>query len=179
MDARQIADDNLLFMALSGSHAYGMNTATSDKDFRGIFYAPKEVALSAFFNVEQVEEYHEKDSVVYELKKYVKLLVDQNPNIIELLWVDPQFILHTTGPLRTLSNHREALLSSKAKFTFSGYAFSQLKRIKGHNKWINNPQPKRRPKEIDFVSVVWNDTENMDWNRRVPFEGFEAFSFRS
>jgi hypothetical protein len=29
---------------------------------------------------------------------------------------------------------------------------------------------------VDFVSVVWNDTDNQDWNRKVPFEGFEAFS---
>jgi hypothetical protein len=34
------------------------------------------------------------------------------------------------------------------------YATSQLKRIKGHQRWISNPQPERRPQQIDFVKVL-------------------------
>lgn len=176
MDARKIAEDNLLFYTLSGSHAYGMNTPASDKDYRGLFYAPREIYLSAFKVVEQVEQFGgRKDSVVYELKKYIKLLTDQNPNILELLWVDPKFIQYKTPIYTHLHGCREFFLSSKAKFTFSGYAFAQLKRIKGHNKWINNPQPKRRPKEIDYVSVVWNQTPIKRYNKEVPFEGVQAW----
>src|SRR4051812_7259396 len=97
MDAKKIAEDNLLFYTVTGSHAYGMNTPTSDTDYRGLFYAPKDVYLSAFKVIEQVEGFGDKkDSVVYELKKYIKLLVDQNPNIMELLWVDPKFIQYKT-----------------------------------------------------------------------------------
>lgn len=176
MDAQKIAEDNLLFYALSGSHAYGMNTETSDKDYRGIIYAPKDVAISVFKNIEQVEQFAgEKDAVVFELKKYLKLLTEQNPNILELLWVDDRFILHNTEAFKILREQRDFFLSTKAKHTFSGYAMSQLKRIKGHNKWINNPQPARRPKEIDFVSVVWNATDNIEWNNKVPLSGFDAY----
>lgn len=176
MDARKIAEDNLLFYTLTGSHAYGMSLPTSDKDYRGIFYAPREILVSAFKNIEQVEKFGgEKDSTVFELKKFVKLLTEQNPNILELLWVPDNCILHDTEPFKILRNNREFFLSSKAKHTFSGYAMAQLKRIKGHNKWINNPQPVRRPKEIDFVSVVWNQTALKQYNKTVPFKGVQAW----
>ena len=49
---------------------------------------------------------------------------------------------------------RQKLLSSKIAFTTSGYALAQLKRIKGHNKWINNPQPEEPPQPCDFISIV-------------------------
>jgi hypothetical protein len=45
-------------------------------------------------------------------------------------------------------------LSSKIAFTTSGYALAQLKRIKGHNKWINNPQSKEPPRQTSFVKLV-------------------------
>jgi hypothetical protein len=176
MDFRSIADKNLLFLTLTGSHAYGMNTATSDKDYRGVFFLPPELLMSPFFTCEQVEKFRdEKDSVVFELKKYFKLLIDQNPNILELLWVDDKFVSHNTVAWKFLHQHREALLSTKAKFTFSGYAIAQLKRIKGHNKWINNPQPQRRPKEIDFLTMVYNQTTVKDFNKIVPIAGVDAY----
>lgn len=176
MDAQKIAEDNFLFYTLSGSHAYGMSLPTSDKDYRGIFYSPKEVVISAFKNIEQVEMFGgEKDSVIFEIKKFVKLLSEQNPNILELLWVDDEYIQHITEPYKILREKREFFLSSKAKHTFSGYAMAQLKRIRGHNKWINNPQPLRRPKEIDFVSVVWNQTTIKQYNKTVPFKGVQAW----
>lgn len=177
MDFRSVADKNLIFLTLAGSHAYGMNTAKSDKDYRGVFFLPEQLCMSPFFTCEQIEQFREeKDSVVYELKKYFKLLVDQNPNILELLWVDLAFEQHVTHPWEELKNHRWDLLCTKSKFTFSGYAMAQLKRIKGHNKWINNPQPLRRPKEVDFVSVVWNSTPFKRYNKEVPFKGYTAWS---
>jgi hypothetical protein len=43
------------------------------------------------------------------------------------------------------------LLSSKVAFTFTGYAIAQLKRVKSHSKWINNPQPVEQPKQKDYL----------------------------
>lgn len=176
MDTQQLAKDNLIFMCLAGSHAYGMATPESDKDYRGLFVGMPRNVMTPFFPIDQVTGVDgEKDSVVYEINKFMKLLTEQNPNILELLWVDEKFIGYNSIWYKELREHRKELLSSKCRHTFSGYAFSQLKRIRGHNKWINNPQPKRRPKEIDFVSVVYNFTNNKLWNKTVPTEGFKAY----
>jgi hypothetical protein len=83
----------------------------------------------------------------------MKLVVDMNPNILELLWVDESDIITTTPAYTLLRSYREQLLSSKAKFTFSGYAFSQLKRIKGHNKWINKPI-EDKPRQVNFLKCI-------------------------
>ena len=37
--------NNLMFLTLGGSHAYGTNTPTSDIDLRGCAFMPKEVLL--------------------------------------------------------------------------------------------------------------------------------------
>jgi len=89
----------------------------------------------------------------------MKLCLDCNPNVIETLWVDPDDITFRTEAYDLLRSHRHALLSSKIAFTTSGYALSQLKRIKGHNKWINQPQSEQPPRQIDFVSLVQNFTD--------------------
>jgi predicted nucleotidyltransferase len=176
MNAEEIAEKGLLFYTLSGSHAYGTSRPESDKDWRGIFVLPQPIYRSAFQTIEILETFRqEKDAVVYELKKFVKLLVDQNPNIMELLWAPDDCIQLVHNDFKPLFENRDLFISKKAKFTFSGYAHSQLQRIKGHNKWINNPQPKRRPKEIDFVSVVWNNTNVVNWNKEVPFKDFKAY----
>lgn len=176
MDTKKIAEENLFFYTLAGSHVYGMATEYSDEDYKGLFYAPKKIHTSLFKSIEQVEHFGgKKDSVVYELSKFVKLLTDQNPNIIELLWTEDNFIIQRSPLYEMLRLQRDFFLSSRVKHTFSGFAMSQLKRIKGHNRWIENPQPKRRPKEVDFVSVVWNATENKEWNKIVPFQDILAY----
>ena len=46
-----------------------------------------------------------------------------------------------------LVTYRHLFLSKKCKFTFSGYAISQLKRIKNHYHWLNTEEPKRPTRE--------------------------------
>jgi predicted nucleotidyltransferase len=176
MDMHKLAEDNLFFLTVSGSRAYGTHNEQSDTDYRGIFFGNERNIITPFFPVEQVEGFRgHKDAVVYEFTKFMEMLVNQNPNVVEFLWVDNSYIQHTSPAYEMLRGMKDRFLSSKCKFTFSGYANSQLKRIKGHNKWINNEQPKRRPKEVDFVSVVWNQTPIKQYNKTVPFKGFQAW----
>jgi len=153
MDGRKIAEDNLIFRCVSGSHAYGMNTAQSDEDVRGIFISPPEVVFNCFQNLEQVE-YSERDEVLYDLRKFIKLAADANPNIIELLFTEKENILFSDPVFDILRYNRNLFLSKKAKFTFSGYAMAQMKRIRGHNKWINKAQPKDPPNLLDFAKMI-------------------------
>lgn len=153
MNTKNIAKDGLIFETLTGSTAYGTNLPTSDTDYRGIFIAPSENVITGFFPIEQWQD-PDNDRVYYELRKFIKLLCDQNPNILELVWVDEQFIQYSTEEYEFLRSIRDELLSSKVKYTFSGYAHSQLKRMKNHNKWVNNPKPKQSPQQKDYVTIA-------------------------
>lgn len=171
--------DNLLVKHRAGSHAYGTNIETSDEDYRGIFAGDPVNVRTPFFRINETEDSNEEDTKFYELAHYMKLCLDCNPNIVETVWVDRSDILLTTPAYELLRQHRAELLSSKIAFTTVGYALSQLKRIKGHNKWINNPQPEAQPTPCEFLTVIqWLSTEKnlhpnlkefRDFHRFIPF----------
>lgn len=145
---------NTLVKHLAGSLAYGTNLPTSDVDYRGIFCADPINLLTPFFPVREVEDTEEEDTKLYELSHFMKLCLDCNPNIVETLWVEENDITFRTPAYDFLRQHRSELLSSKIAFTTSGYAIAQLKRIKGHNKWITNPQKEEPPRQCDYLSMV-------------------------
>lgn len=156
---REMLADGLIVKHLAGSKAYGTSLPTSDTDIRGIFCADEVYHRSPWYTINEISIPEEEDTKFYELSKFMTLLVDQNPNILETLWVDDSTIIESSPAYEYLRSRREDLLSSKTAFTFSGYALSQLKRIKGHNKWINNPQQVDPPRQIDFFSLVQNFTD--------------------
>lgn len=161
-----------LMRCYSGSIAYGTNLPTSDVDIRGIYCAEPKSILTPFFVDREMTLIDEEDGKLYELTNYMKLFVDMNPNIIELMFVDRSDILQTSDVYEYLREQAPKLLSSKVAFTFSGYAMAQLKRIKGHNKWINNPQPKEQPTQKEFMRLThsWMDdnlTKHKDFQKML------------
>ena len=153
-NAAELMKDNMIVKHYAGSIAYGTNLPTSDTDFRGLFCADPVNVRTPFFPVRECDDQDEEDTKLYELAHFMKLCLDCNPNIIETLWVEDSDVVFRTDAYDYLRSVRSELLSSKVAFTFSGYAIAQLKRIKGHNKWINNPQPEEPPRQTGFVSLV-------------------------
>lgn len=79
----------------------------------------------------------------------MELATKCNPNIIELLFAPEDCIEITTPLWKKLTERRYEFLSAKAYHTFTGYALSQLKRIKTHRNWLLNP-PKQKPSRSQF-----------------------------
>lgn len=175
------SDDFLIVKMYAGSHAYGTSLPTSDIDFRGIFVAPPICIRTPFYPIQEQTDAREEDTKYFELNKFMLLALDCNPNVVELLWTDEKDIVATSPGYQLLRQNAGNLLSSKIAFTTSGYALGQLKRIKGHKKWVNQPQPVERPQQIDFVSLVHNFTSDKVFkinlreyerdHRLVPFSG--------
>ena len=155
---------NTIYVTLHGSQAYGLNNELSDVDVKGIVIPPKEVENNLFHRFEQAEnnpileeslssfknpKNPKFESTIYSLKKFMVLAANVNPNIIELLWVDPSDILLLTSTMEILLENRDLFLSSKAKFSFSGFAYSQLHKIERHRKWIVRGEIEK-PKREDF-----------------------------
>jgi len=138
----------VIYEVLSGSHAYGLSTLESDEDYRGILIPPIEFFLSPFKHIEQYES-RNPDRCIFEIRKFIKLAADNNPNVLEILFVDEKFIKTMTKEGKKIRDIRDMFLSAKCKFSYSGYAVSQLKRIKRHRKWLLNPI-EIKPQRIDF-----------------------------
>jgi len=141
-------EHGLVLLVTHGSHAYGLNTPTSDVDIKGIAVPPREYFLGFASGFEQAES-HGPDMVVYDIRKFFRLAAECNPNIIEVLWCDESDHRVVTAAGRRLIDARELFLSKKAKHTFCGYAVAQLKRIKTHRRWIMLPA-KAPPTRADF-----------------------------
>jgi uncharacterized protein len=141
-----------IFLARHGSHAYGTNTPTSDEDFKGLAIPPLKYFYGYLEQFHQAEFRHQVDgidAVVYDIRKFFKLAADCNPSIIEVLFTDPADHIVVDPIAKTLLACRDLFISKKAKHTFSGYAVSQLKRIKGHYRWLKHP-PKAPPTRDEY-----------------------------
>lgn len=126
---RKEIEERLVLAGVVGSTGYGLARPESDIDVKGICIASRPYYLG-FKNFEvrdhgwDTDEWGKysflsgKDTSVYELRKILNLIVGNNPNAAELLWLDDY--LHLTPIGERLIGERNNLLSKKAKHTYSG-----------------------------------------------------------
>jgi uncharacterized protein len=136
MNLSQIADENKILEIRVGSHLYGTNTPTSDFDYSGVFL-PTKALVFGFQRVEEVNlSITDKDEAgkntqnavdrkLYEFRKFVKLAMDNNPNIIEQLFVNEPNIVYINDAGRALLEQRYKFPHKGLVQKFKGYAFSQ------------------------------------------------------
>lgn len=144
-------EDSTIYLTVSGSRSYGTNDEHSDTDIRGVC-VPKNKQYYYGYGLktfEQKEGGFDDDRVIYDLRKFIKLAVDNNPNILELLFTDERFWLKTSTTFFKLYENRHKFLSKNVKHRFLGYAWSQLNRIKRHRAYLLNP-PQKKPERKDF-----------------------------
>ncbi len=158
-----------LLLVLGGSRAYGIHRPESDVDVKGVAVPPGSVIHGFVQRFEQADapgqvavfadllSGEERDAVararlegtVFELRKFMGLAAESNPNILDVLFCRDQEVRLSSRAAERLREARHLFLSRKAKHTFSGYATSQLKRIQGHRKWLLDP-PTRPPSRAEF-----------------------------
>lgn len=140
--------DSIIILTRGGSWAYGLNTSDSDEDYRGIAVSPREYLLGFTKRFEHADQ-RSPDISIHEIRKFFSLACDANPNILETLWVEPEDQLLVTKASDRLVENRRLFLSKKVRWSYSGYALSQLKRIQRHRRWLVSP-PKGLPNRADF-----------------------------
>lgn len=153
---------NTIFLTVHGSRAYGTHRPDSDYDLKGLVIPPREYFMGFMKNPQKVniitrEPY---DMVLFGLRKFMTLAADCNPNIIEVLFTDPKHHWICTPLADKLLANRRLFLSQKAKHTFSGYAMSQLKRMRNHRRWLRDPPnapPSRKEMGLPPKTVIPKD----------------------
>lgn len=138
--------DNMMYLCQMGSVAYGTATEYSDVDVYGFCVPPKSIIfphidgnIAGFDEVkgfDQWSEHHIKDNdkeydfTVYTIIKYFVLVMQNNPNMIDSLFVPRNCILHSTQVSEHLRENRRAFLHRGAWFKFKGYAYSQMTKMR-------------------------------------------------
>lgn len=141
--------ENTIFLTRSGSHAYGTNIEGSDEDFCGVAIAPINYYLGNLNKFEVMEHKGNPDIKIFDIKKFFELAGQCNPNIIELLFTDESAWVIANPFWHGIYKHRQHFLSKEARDRFTGYAISQLNRIKTHRSYLLNPIEKQ-PQRKDF-----------------------------
>jgi len=92
------------------------------------------------------------DIMYYEVRKFVGLLLKNNPNILELLSTPEDCVLYRHPVMNSLKPGM--FLSRLCNQTFGQYAYAQIKKARGLNKKILNPIDRKRKTVLDFCYVV-------------------------
>jgi len=157
-DARLISPpkwlpDNIQLEVIMGSFAYGVSSDTSDCDIYGFAIPRKEMIFPhlrgeipgfgrQIKRFEQYQQHHildrdamagkgrNYDLTIYNIIKYFQLCMDNNPNIIDSLYVPINCILHSTTIGNILRDNRQLFLHKGSYHKFRGYAYSQLHKIR-------------------------------------------------
>ena len=119
--------NKIVFLTLGGSYAYGTNVDTSDIDIRGCALNSRSDILG-LSNFEQVVN-TETDTTIYSFNKLINLLLNCNPNTIELLGCRPEQYFIITDIGKEILDNRKIFLSQRAAKSFGGYATAQLRRL--------------------------------------------------
>lgn len=146
--------DNTMYLCVMGSKAYGVSTDDSDEDIYGFCIPPKRMLVNPinefvpgfdqYEDFGQWQEHHindkssgkEYDFSVYNITKYFRLVMENNPNMIDSLFVPRTCVIHSTPISEKIRESRKMFLHKGAYHKFKGYAYSQL-----HKMRIKSPDP--------------------------------------
>lgn len=140
----------IVFEAISGSRAYGTDLPHSDTDLKGVFILPEEEFYGLGY-VPQVAN-ASNDEVFYELRRFVELLLKNNPTVLELLGTPADCVMYC-HPLFAAFQAQD-FLSKLCRQSFAEYAVAQIRKARGLNKKINHPEPPQRKSVLDFCYVT-------------------------
>lgn len=149
--------NNVHYECIMGSVAYGVSNDTSDIDVYGFCMPPKHILFPySSDNIigfgkkpevfEQFQKHHimdkgtgkEYDIAIYNIIKFFQLCMENNPNMIDCLFVPTRCVLHSTAIGNHVKDNRKLFLSKRVWHKFKGYAYSQLHKMKNKiaNEWV-------------------------------------------
>ncbi|WP_067131184.1 nucleotidyltransferase domain-containing protein [Microtetraspora malaysiensis] len=117
---------HLVLSVVVGSRAYGLATADSDVDRRGVFVPPTPM----FWHLDKPPTHVEgprPEEFSWEVERFCVLALGANPTVLECLW--SPLVEHATETGARLRAIRKAFLSIRAEETFLRYADAQFRRI--------------------------------------------------
>lgn len=161
---------NLLFKSVIGSQAYGTSIPTSDIDYKGVYIQSVD-ELTSFGYKEQIEI--GKDECYYEIRRFLQLIQNANPTVLEMLFVGDESIINTSPEFELLRSHRHKFLTKKCLKSFGGYAVAQIQKARGLDKkmnWEKNRVERKTPIDFCYVYLNGKTLPLQDW---LDMRGFD------
>lgn len=146
--------DNLIILkCLTGSHAYGLATPSSDHDYRGVYipFDPMDV-FDLKMNLSKVDTITHKDTdtVYWDIRKYVHMAMKGNTIPLELLFVEQSNVVYSDTNGDLLRSMRKQFLSKKIIPVMRGYSYSEYGIALGFKKGSLGNVRKRHIQDIGY-----------------------------
>ncbi len=148
---------NVHYEVITGSTAYAVSSDTSDMDIYGFCIPPKEQIFphlkgeipgfgAQLQRFEQFQQHHVKDGeqeydfTIYSIVKYFQLCMENNPNMVDTLFVPQRCVLFCSKIGQLVRDNRKLFLHKGSYHKFRGYMFAQMHKVKIGS---NSSNPKR------------------------------------
>ena len=161
--------ENIIFITLGGSYAYGTNIETSDTDVRGISLNVKREILLGRDHEQIINE--ATDTTIYTTKKILQLLSSCNPNTIEMLGsIDRNALYMSQIFEKYILANKDLFITKNAFFTFGGYARAQLNRLNNKLGRTNDEVERENiMRSIKNASIHIKERYGIDLNEDILF----------
>lgn len=139
--------DNMQYETIMGSVAYGCSSDTSDMDIYGFCIPPKSMVfphtagyIQDFDSAPKFEQYQQHhiedkagrrnfDFTIYGIVRYFRLLMDNNPNIVDSIFTPADCVQHITNIGQMVKDNRKLFLHKGSYVKLKAYAYSQLHKM--------------------------------------------------
>lgn len=144
--------EQIQYEVIMGSYAYGVSNDLSDLDIYGFCIPNKDMIFPHLKGeiigfgrqkkrFDQFQIHHIVDNEtnkgfdisIYNIVKYFQLCMENNPNMIDSLFVPQRCVIHCTQIGDLVRQNRKLFLHKGAFYKFKGYAYSQLHKIESKN----------------------------------------------
>ena len=182
--------NNTAMLVIMGSQAYGVSNDDSDQDIYGFCIPPKELVFPHLAGeipgfgrqiqrFEVWQEHHiqnfakevEHDFAVYGIVKYFQLCMENNPNMIDSLFVPQNCVIHSTQIGLMVRENRKMFLHKGAWHKFKGYAYAQMNKI-GQKANASNPKRQETIEKFGYdVKFAYHVVRLMNEVEQILVEG--------
>lgn len=138
---------NICYLTRMGSTVYGVESSNSDQDIYGVTIPPRDYIFPRNFidgfdrkdlKFDVWVQHHildksaaggkgiEYDFSIYNITKYFNLVMENNPNTLDSLFVRREHIIHITRMWNIVRDNRKMFLHKGVVHRMRGYAYNQL-----------------------------------------------------
>jgi hypothetical protein len=111
-----------------GSTAYGLHTPDSDVDRMAIFAAPTEKIVSLRPPKDSIVT-NDPDVTKHEIAKFVRLVLNGNPSVNEMLWLDSYEVMDFKWGSSLIAMRTAFLSAHRVRDAYLGYATQQFREL--------------------------------------------------
>ena len=173
---------NIHYETITGSVSYGASSDTSDMDIVGFCIPPKEDVFPHLrgeipgfgrqkkqfgdwqeHHIMDQEARQEYDFAIYSIVKYFQLLMENNPNMLDSIFVPQRCVLFCSAVAQIVRDNRKMFLHKGSYHKFRGYMFSQLHKIEQKTNSTN-------PKRAELIAKHGFDTKFAQHSIRLGLE---------